>query len=356
VTTVGRAADEFEFTLPAMSQDHYGWGEDRRELACESCGAVIAISPDALTSTCPFCGSHHVLAREPAEDVLRPTALIPFVVDRERLQGLVRNWLGSGWMHPPELQRIRGLRDLVGIYLPYWTFSARVRADWNAEVGTEETQRYRDGGEWRTRRVLRWHWRAGHVERTIEDRLVAGTARVSARLLGGIAPFELRDLVDYHQGCLAGWQAKAYDIRLREAWATAKQDIRDLIMRACHEDAGSTHVRNLKTVADFDEERWRYILLPVYLASYPFEGRTFQLMVNGQTGKIAGQKPVAWIRVWLATAALLAPGACLGLLGLLTLALGGIGLIGLALGFVLFAAGLVGAVFLFRRAQLAEEL
>ena len=177
-----------------------------------------------------------------------------------------------------------------------------------------------------------------------------------SRLLDRIAPFDLRGLVDYHQGCLAGWQAKAYDVRLREAWATAKQDIRDLITQACHEDAGSAHVRNLVVVADFDEERWRYILLPVYLASYPFEGRTFQLMVNGQTGKIAGQRPVAWIRVWLATAALLAPGACLGLLGLLTLALGGIGLLGLALGFVLFAAGLVGAVFLFRRAQAAEEL
>jgi len=353
---VGEAAAEFEFTLETMERVQYGWGEERRELVCESCGAVVSVAPDVLTSTCAFCGSNRVLARDVAGDVLRPTALIPFVVDKGQIQSQVAEWLGRGWMHPPELRNVRALRELTGVYLPFWTFDARVHADWKAEVGTRKSVRYFDDGKWKTRTVIVWHWRSGRVHLPIDDHLTSGTAHVSRVILGKVAPFDLDALVEYEPGYLAGWQAKAYDVQLQDAWQLAKEEIREQARRACHADTGSSHVRNFRMAADFADERWRYVLLPVYLASYPFEERTFQVMVNGQTGTVAGQKPVAWERVWLAIAAMLAPGACLGLLGLLTLALGGIGIVGLVLGFVLFVAGLIGAVVVFKKARASEEV
>ncbi|MDY7075578.1 MAG: hypothetical protein SXV54_01510 [Chloroflexota bacterium] len=353
---VGQAAAEFEFTLETIKRAQYGWGQERRELVCESCGAVVAVAPDVLTSTCAFCGSNRVHARDVTGDLLRPTALIPFVVDRERLQTLVAEWLGRGWMHPSELRTVRALRELTGVYLPFWTFDARIHADWKAEVGTVRTERYRSGGEWKTRTVIDWDWRSGLVHLPINDHLVAGTAHVSRVILRKVAPFDLEGLVEYDPGYLAGWQAKTYDVQLQDSWETAKEEMRERAKRACYSDTGSSHVRNFRMTADFADERWRHVLLPVYLASYPFEDRTFQVMVNGQTGEVAGQKPVAWLRVWLAIAAMLTPGACLGLLGLLTLALGGVGVVGLMVGFIMLIAGLIGSIFVFRKARESEEV
>ncbi len=353
---VGRAAAEFEFTLSAMERARYGWGEERRELMCEACGAIVAVAPDALTSTCAFCGSNRVLARDVAGDVLRPTALLPFVVDKERCQAQAAEWLGQGWMHPSELRSVRALRELTGVYLPFWTFDADIRADWKAEVGTERTERYHEDGEWKTRTVIDWDWQSGRVHLPINDHLVAGTGHVSRVILGQVTPFDLRELVEYDPGYLVGWQAKAYDVQLQDAWQLAKWEMRERAKSACHDDTGSSHVRNFQMTADFSDERWRYVLLPVYLASYRFEDRAFQVMVNGQTGQVVGQKPVAWLRVWLVIAGLLSPGACLGLLGLLTLALGGIGIVGLALGFILLVAGLIGSIFIFQKARASEEV
>ena len=353
---VGQAAAEFEFTLSAMEQARYGWGEERRELVCESCGAVVTVAPDVLTSTCAFCGSNRVLARSAAGDVLRPTSLIPFVVDQTRCQAQVTEWLGRGWMHPPELGSVRALREMTGVYLPFWTFDAHVRADWKAEVGTARTKRYRSGGEWKTRTVIDWNWRSGRVRLPINDYLGPGTAQVSRVILRKVAPFDLHGLVEYDPGYLAGWQAKTYDVLLPQAWEIAKEEMRERAKRACYSDTGSSHVRNFRMTADFADERWRYVLLPVYLASYHFDDRTFQVMVNGQTGKVAGQKPVVWLRVWLAIAAMLTPGAFVGLLGLLTLMVGGIGVVGLVLGFILLVAGLVGAIFVFKKARESEEV
>ncbi len=354
---VGRKADEFEFTLETMAQARHGWGEVRRELVCESCGSVVAVTPDVLTSTCAFCGSNRVLARDAAGDILRPTTLIPFAVDQEQVQAKVRAWLGRGWMHPPELRNTGALDKLTGVYLPYWTFDTHVSADWKAEVGTTRTVHYHSGGKRHTRTVIDWHWRSGHVHVPIDDYMVPGTAKVSRVILGKVQPFNLGGLVAYDPGYLAGWQAKLYDVQLPQAWEIAKEEIRELTKRTCHDDTGSSHVRNMRMTADFGDERWRYILLPVYLASYPFGERTFQVMVNGQTGQVAGQKPVAWLRVWLAIAALLAPGACLGLAGLLlTPITGGVSAVGLVIGFILLIAGLIGSIFIFQKARASEEV
>jgi hypothetical protein len=77
-------------------------------------------------------------------------------------------------------------------------------------------------------------------------------------------------------------------------------------------------------------------------------------MVNGQTGVIAGQKPVAWWKIWLAIAALLGPALTLGLLGLILLPLGGFGMIPLVLGFLLLVAGGILSIKFYRDAVASE--
>ncbi len=63
--------------------------------------------------------------------------------------------------------------------------------------------------------------------------------------------------------------------------------------------------------------------------------------MNGQSGVVAGQKPVAWWKVWLAIAALLLPGTITSLLGLPLIALAGIGAIPMVIGMILLLIGLV---------------
>ncbi len=77
-------------------------------------------------------------------------------------------------------------------------------------------------------------------------------------------------------------------------------------------------------------------------------------MVNGQTGKVAGQKPVAWWKVWLAIAAMLAPGVLTGLLGLVLLILG-VGIPILIVAFILVIAGIIGSTWLYYKAAGEEE-
>lgn len=106
--------------------------------------------------------------------------------------------------------------------------------------------------------------------------------------------------------------------------------------------------------ADFDDESWRYILLPVYLAAYRYEGKVFQVMINGQTGVVAGGKPVAWWKVWLAIAAILTPGVFLILLGFLLMLAAGLGIIAITAGIILFVIGVIFSILLYQHARKSE--
>ena len=260
-------------------------------------------------------------------------------------------------MHPDGLASAAGSAKFNGVYLPFWTFDAHITADWKAEVGYERTERYYDHGdkEWKTRTVIDWRWENGRVGVPVNDMLTVGTTKISTVLLEKLYPFDLNALTQYAPDFLAGWQAQSYDIALEAAWDTAKVTMRELAKKSCRDDIHSAHVRNFGMVADFGDETWRYILLPVFIAAYRFEDKAFQVMINGQMGSVAGQKPVAWWKIWLAIAALLAPGVAITLIGLPLLLVGGIGLLPLIVGVPLLIVGGVIAVIIFMQATKAGE-
>jgi len=355
---VGKTADEFEFTLETISQSTRGWGTKRQVLNCESCGGQLSIPEGSLSTTCPFCASNKVNVTTSLEESLRPRFLIPFKVKPEQTLKLAKVWLGQGWFHPNALSASTLLRQFKGIYLPFWTFDTQVKAQWRAQVGYEKTVRHYNAStkKWETRTKIVWRWQDGHVQISIDDFLVPGSAQrhISHHILHQLYPFHMRGLVEYEPGYLAGWQAQAYETTLTEAWESGKAAIRERAKEACHQDIPTRHVRNFSMSADFQDESWRYILLPVYLTAYKYEGETFQMMVNGQTGAVAGQKPVAWWKIWLAIAAILSPGIFLGLIGLPLLLLGGAGVILIALGIILFVTGLVLSFMLYNKARQSE--
>ena len=93
----------------------------------------------------------------------------------------------------------------------------------------------------------------------------------------------------------------------------------------------------------------------MYLTNYQFDNKRFQVMINGQTGVVAGQRPVDWTVVWLAVAALLAPGLTVGVIGFLTLLLGGLGFPIAILGFILLVIGLIISINLVTKAMRMDD-
>src|SRR5690606_41448411 len=90
--------------------------------------------------------------------------------------------------------------------------------------------------------------------------------------------------------------------------------MRERTKQASQAQASSSRLRNFSMNLDFSDDSWRYIFLSIYVAAYRYGERTYQVLINGQTGRLSGQRPVDWKKVGLAVAGILSPGVLLGLL------------------------------------------
>ena len=348
---VGRAAESFEFTVETVQRAVQGWGETRKGLLCQSCGGQISLPEGALTAACPFCASNKVIHHTAAQDALRPRFLVPFQIDKARCQQISREWLGSSWLVPSDLRRLASVSTFTPLYLPFWTFGSTTDATWRAQVGRTKT--YRSGGKTKTKTV--WRWENGRVRHAYEDLLTRGTNHVSLHLLEQINNYDLDQLTPYDASYLAGMQAQAYEVPLEEAWATARQLMREDTKKKCRAQASTNKIRNFSMQLDFEEENWRYILLPVYINTYYFQNKPFQLLVNGQTGSIAGQRPADWRKIALFSAGLILPGLLLFLFFLLFMPdVYGSG--GGFCAFAIFFGGLLATVAIALRAQQLDKI
>lgn len=341
-SVVGKRAQEEEFTPQNLVRTQRGYGVDRREMVCQSCGATTSVPADFLAHACAFCGSNKVLQRVLDDDGIRPSFLVPFQRTPQDCQKIASMWLGSSWMTPSDLSKLSATNAFSAVYLPYWTFDAITSAGWKAQVGHTVTERYYNHStkSWSTRTRIDWRWESGQVQLDIDDILLPGTQRLSTLHLGGINNFDTRGLVEYEPTFLAGMQALRYDIDLEGGWELARHQMREKTRDACRRQASTGMIRDFSMSLDFADESWRHVLLPVYIAAYNYAGQNYQVLVNGQTGAISGPRPVDWNKVWLVITAVLSPGFLLGLGGLVTLWLG-IGLPIAIVGAVLLLIGII---------------
>jgi hypothetical protein len=287
-----------------------GYGDDKRSMKCENCGAVNTVDANVISTECAFCGSNKVVPQDEVTQVIKPESLLPFTVDQGKAVTLFRGWLGRGFFRPTPVKKIAKDAEakLQGVYLPFWTYDAYTSSWWQAEAGHfyYETERYwatDDEGRRveRTRKVqkVRWVPASGSLQLYFDEVLVPATDSVERAMIERIYPFDTKMLKPYEPGFLSGWAAEAYTVDLRGGWETGQAIIQERVRRACaNEVPGDTH-RNLQVDTAFSHMTYKHVLFPVWIASYRYKGQVYHFLINGQTGEVQGQAPISWIRVAL---------------------------------------------------------
>jgi hypothetical protein len=67
----------------------------------------------------------------------------------------------------------------------------------------------------------------------------------------------------------------------------------------CSQQVPGDTQRNLVVDATFSGQTFKHILTPVWLLTYTYHGKPYQVVINGVTGTLAGSRPWSWIKIAL---------------------------------------------------------
>ena len=84
------------------------------------------------------------------------------------------------------------------------------------------------------------------------------------------------------------------------------------IQALCGRQVPGDTYRNLKVDAEYSRQTFKHVLCPIWLLSYVYGPRSFQVIVNGYTGRISGEYPKSWMKIFILITAILVGAALIG--------------------------------------------
>jgi hypothetical protein len=149
--------------------------------------------------------------------------------------------------------------------------------------------------------VVDWARVRGTVRADFDDVVVAASASLPAQCEAVLGTVPVPLLQPYDPALLAGFGVEVYQVGLEAAFDAARDRVMlPGIREAVRRDIGGDEQRIVQISPRFSEIRFRHLLLPVWLLHYRWGDQLKQVVVNGHSGAVVGDRPWSW---WKADAA-----------------------------------------------------
>lgn len=269
------------------ADDEFASGNNLYE--CTNCGAEIVSDENTAATFCCYCHSPVMLAGRLSAEY-RPNKVIPFQFTNEQAKKAFKDWAGKKWFTPSDFTSATQLEKITGLYVPFWLADCRVNATFDGEGHIIHT--HRSGDYEVTDTKIFDVRRAAYMEyHGIPN---DGASKIEDELMEAIEPFNYNELKDFSMSYLSGFYADKYDVDKAAVLPRIKKRLEEgTISTLRNSVTGYSSVTERSKTVNIIKTDWQYMLLPVWFMNYKYNGKVYQFVMNGQTGKMAGKLPLS---------------------------------------------------------------
>ncbi len=236
--------------------------ESTHGLACPNCGGVVPILEGQVIVQCPYCDLRSVVRGERGLQRYQ----IPRRIDRQKAIGAMQAFLGGHRAIAGDTLKLARLNEAFVAYLPFWASWAHVLG-W---VFGQKRVRQGESTTYKPREVkvvqdMNWNSAACDVgEFGVESVTLAGQ------------PLEAFNPDVLHTSGLVFEPVGS----VSEARTAARQDFTNRTEKA----AGLNRIAQV--FVRFIRERFGLVYYPLWVLRYLYRGRSFQVVVDGYSGRV----------------------------------------------------------------------
>ena len=292
--TAARQAEAAEGGWDTSDFEQWGVDEGMKAYSCPSCGAQLICDATTAATSCPYCGNPTVVPGQFAGG-LKPNCLIPFKLDQNAAKEALQKHYKGKKLLPNGFAQGNKVKEIKGVYVPFWLFDGEVDADAVFEATNSRT--YTRGDYEITETDHYDVRRAGTV--MFQKIPVDGSSKMPDEYMDSVEPFDYSELRAFSTAYLPGYLADKYDVTAEDCAPRADERAASTAI-----DAMQADVRGYQTCVmrahnvNLRRGKVHYGLLPVYTLGTMWEGKNYLFAMNGQTGRLIGDLPVDKGKYW----------------------------------------------------------
>ena len=253
----------------------------RHEIVCDSCGATLIADEHTMSTMCPFCGSPAIITRRMTRE-FKPDYIIPFKVDKQTAENNMKQWLKTRKMCPKGFKTKSRLTKMTALYVPFWIVDCGVHSDLSG-IGKAYANQF-----------VTTYGVNSKASYFVKGVPFDASLKIANKLMEAIEPFDYSEMVKFDNRYLQGFAADKYDQKPTELMERFVKRMDRLSQEMNVEISGKYDEFEASPDKSFtwmSDVSIRYCLLPVWFMTVEFDGRQYQVAVNGQTGEAGGQAP-----------------------------------------------------------------
>ena len=263
--------------------------EDFKVYRCLSCGAEMLTDEDTTAAVCSFCGAPGLM-EDRLTGELRPSRVLPFQISKEKAENIFRQWTRKGLLTPKDFRSRNTIEKISGIYVPYWLYDYDASVMLTAHCTRVRIQRR---GEWQY--TYTDHYQVHREVNSDFDGVPEDASeKMDDQMMESAEPFDYCQMKPFELPYLAGYQSEKYHYTSEEMAQRAKKRVADMafgVARSTINGYDSVQITNQRI--HLKEKAVEYVLLPVWMLNYRYQGKNYQFLINGQSGKMVGVLPVS---------------------------------------------------------------
>lgn len=267
-------------------------------IECKNCGASSCVQGNLKSLFCPHCSSPLIEADIHEERLIRPAALLPFIVEHQEVYKKLSRWVNGLWFTPNDMEKTAlSPIGLQGVYIPYWTYDAETISHYSGQRGENYAVSVGTGDNRRTETRTKWYGASGTVYVPFDDIMIPASGNLGESTLRSLEPWDKDRLIAISNEYLSGFITEKYKINLEQGFNSARGIMERSIKREIRYDIGGDQQRIHSVSTQYNAISFKHILVPVYMSSYRYKNKLYHFYVNGRNGKITGDRPYSIAKI-----------------------------------------------------------
>ena len=263
-----------------------------KHVLCGTCGGSFISEASAISGLCPYCGSNSITESGDAAGVLEPTGIVPFKISKEEAQNIFKQWITARRLAPMDIAKNAQITDLVGVYVPYWVYDCDTYTPYSGKFG----KTYGSGDDSYTK----YHKSSSVCQMPVKNLTLLASGRLeSDSFWKSVSKFDFNFMKRYDSNLLSGFWSESYTVDGVTAWQTAMNRIYEMIRKQIMRNEDADCIARIDMQPQAGNIRAKYVLAPIWITSFDYHGTIYRVLVNGQTGSVAGTWPKSFKRFFM---------------------------------------------------------